>query len=151
MTQKTLLVTGGAGFIGTNFIRKLPKVDSSGKYTTYKFKCKIVPNVARLANGKEVGMKVSDDHTIRTFTIGVDPRDNCVAFVYLGPDQYHCDLDPMSKCLCIQNLLHDPLDGLFMERIYKLMITWDIEDSYRYDHLDHPVWVKENQQILKAI
>ncbi len=90
---------------GTNFIRKLPKVDISEKHTTYKFKCRIAPNMARLASGKKVPMKVSDDLMIRTFTIGVDPQDNCVEFVYLGPDQYHCDLDPQSKCLCIQNLL----------------------------------------------
>ena len=126
-----------------------PKTFINGDKLCYKFICRINPDRARLADGTVVEMKVPEEYIIRTFTIGVDPSDNSVDFVYLGPEQYHCDNDKYTECLCLQHLYKEILNYDFLVRLLDLMMVYDIDDPMRVDHWDNKEFFKLNSKIRK--
>lgn len=128
-----------------------PKTFINGKKMCYKFRCRIRPDRARLANGKVLPMDVPDEFIIRTFVVGVDPVDNSVDFVYLGPEQYHCDNDPVSECLCIQHLYKEPLDYEFLTKLLDIMMIYDVDDPMRADHWENKEYFRQNSLIRKAM
>lgn len=134
-----------------NVIYHSPKTFVNGKRLCYKFKCRINPDKARLADGRFVNMQVPEEYIIRTFTVGVTPTDNSVNFVYLGPEQYHCDNDPVSECLCLQHLYMETLSYDFLEKLLDLTMIYDVEDPMRADHWDNNEYKKLNRDVLKAI
>lgn len=144
---------------GTNIINPDPKTwVQSGKeqLRVYKFNCIIQPNKANLA-GTEVDMKIPDEYTINQFSILTDPETNEVLYVHLG-QQYHCDKDPISNCVCLSELYRENLDYRFMESLLELLSRYDLFDSYCQDHWDNDVFVKSNskltakmQEIIKTL
>ena len=132
-------------------INRYPKTFANGKRLCYKFQCRINPDRARLADATVLDMKVPEEFIIRTFTIGVDPSDNSVDFVHLGPEQYHCDNDPVSECLCLQHLYKETLNYDFLESLLDLMMVYDVDDPMRADHWDNKDFTNSNRNILKAM
>ena len=137
--------------IGRNFISANPASTNINGETRYIFECRIEPSKARMADESIVCMKVPSDYIIRTFQISVDSDTNLINWVYLGPNQYHCDKDPKSKCLSIQSLLKRKLTRAALKELMDLLTTYDIQDSLRLDHWDNDTFVKKNRDLIKAI
>jgi hypothetical protein len=141
-------------FSGTNFISPNPKTwdhkSGAGRYRAYKFQCSISPNTA-MVMGRDVEMKIPIDYKITEFTILASPKNNEVHYVHLGTTQYHCDLDPVSHCLCIQELYRETLDQEFLKKLMGMMLTYEILDSYRSDHWENEEFIKINQKIVEAL
>jgi hypothetical protein len=124
-----------------------PKSYKSGKHQCYKFICRVNPDRARLSDGTVLGMTVPDEFIIRMFVVGVDPMDNSVDYVYLGPEQYHCDLDLASECICLQHLHKEILNYDFLEKLLDLLMIYDIDDPMRADHWDDKNFSKMNNKL----
>jgi hypothetical protein len=141
-------------FSGANFISPNPKVwdhsTKKKKFRAYKFKCNINPNIAMIKS-QSVEMLIPDEYSIKEFTLLVDPSNNEVHYVHLGTSQYHCDLDTVSHCLCIQDLYLEPLDQEFLKKLMGVMLTYDILDAYSQDHWENEKFVSMNTKLTSLL
>ena len=137
-----------------SFISPNPKVwdhKFGGKrYRAYKFKCSISPRIAMMG-GQKVKMSVPEKYNIKEFTVLVDPVDGAVHYVHLGRNQYHCDLDQRSHCMCLQELYLETFDQVFLKALMELLLTYELLDSYSQDHWENEEFINMNKELITAI
>lgn len=126
--------------------------DSGNGFKTYRFRCNIIPYKARLANGSKMEMSATgDEFKIKEFLVGINPEDNTVEYVYLGENQYHCDKETKTRCLCLQEIYKTELNIQFLERLMELMTTYDIEDCVSHEHWEDESFKRSNSKIKNAV
>ncbi len=136
---------------GSSFISPNPHISKRGNVDAYKFQCIITPHKAMMDDGSIVRMNVPEEYKIKRFMVGVHPSDGTVEWVYLGSIQYHCDKDPKSKCLALQDLYREELNVEFLENLIELLETYDQASPLRLDHWHNKAYEKMNPDLIKAL
>ncbi len=136
---------------GVSVIAPKPEVENRKNEVFYKFKCRIIPDKALMADGEILSMNVPDSYRIKQFIVGVNPADNSVNWVHIGNDQYHCDKHETSKCLYLKHLYKEEISYEFLYKLIDLFETYNMDTPLRIDHWNDSNFERLNRNLISEL